>query len=75
MLLAYHTSPHTSQCFAYQLHTSHGLDKLNLEAGGVWYKIHRAGMLFYSLTVIAYSVYVNFFSKYLCMHKENMRLT
>ena len=31
------------------------LDSMNLEAGGVSYKLHRAGMLFYSLTVITYS--------------------
>ena len=38
-----------------------GLARMNLEDGGVSYKIHRAGMLFYSLTVIAYSFRSTFF--------------
>ena len=49
---------HTGQWFAYQAHTSHVSGQNGLEAGGVSYKIHRAGMLFYSLTVIA-SVFLN----------------
>ena len=32
--------------FAYQIHTSHGLDRLNLEAEGISYKKHGVAMLF-----------------------------
>ena len=40
------TSKHTGQYFAYQIHTSHRLDRLNLEAGGVSYKKHGVAIFF-----------------------------